>query len=188
LGIFGLLRENSGGVEDVMSDSVKQAGATMGRHEYFERWLETVVCGYYALTLAQRHPLFPVLVVVGVWSAQVWWAMGRLRNIGASAWFSTLVLVPGINILFFIYLIFARGQNQATVVANTWKATATSMVVMFLAALWVELAPDAQFDGLLAPATREAIIIALFILLLSIMLVVRLVGENFASSTLVRSR
>jgi hypothetical protein len=51
-------------------------------------------------------------------------------------------------------------------------------IVIALVSVWVYVASDAQFDALLAPATRVAIYIVLFILWVTAIIMLGIIGQN----------
>jgi hypothetical protein len=51
-------------------------------------------------------------------------------------------------------------------------------VVTVLVSVWVHFASDAQFDELLAPATRDGIYVVLFVLWVAAIIMLGMIGQN----------
>ena len=51
-------------------------------------------------------------------------------------------------------------------------------VVTVLVSVWVHFASDAQFDALLAPATRDGIYVVLFVLWVAAIIMLGMIGQN----------
>jgi hypothetical protein len=61
---------------------------------------------------------------------------------------------------------------------STWSLKVTVTIAAALLSVWAYCAPDAQFDGFLAPATRDAICVILFVLWVAAIVALGMIGEN----------
>ena len=57
-------------------------------------------------------------------------------------------------------------------------------LVAALVSVWVYFALDAQFDALLAPATRDAIYVALLVLWVATIIMLGMIGQNLDAAIL----
>jgi hypothetical protein len=62
--------------------------------------------------------------------------------------------------------------------SRVWAVKIAVTIAIALVSVWVQFAPDAQFDALLAPATRDAILFALFILWVAAIIMLGMIGQN----------
>ena len=59
-----------------------------------------------------------------------------------------------------------------------WAVKIAVTIIIGLASVWVYFASDAQFDALLAPATRDAIHFILFVLWVAAIIMLGMIGQN----------
>ena len=63
-----------------------------------------------------------------------------------------------------------------------WAVRIGVTTAVVLIGVWVYFAADAQFDALLAPATRDAIYIVLFVLWLAAIIMLGMIGQNLGAA------
>src|SRR5260370_15122465 len=59
-----------------------------------------------------------------------------------------------------------------------WTAKIGVTVAMALLSVWVHFSSNAQFDALMAPATRDAIYFVLFVLWVAAIIMLGMIGQN----------
>jgi hypothetical protein len=59
-----------------------------------------------------------------------------------------------------------------------WALKIAVTIIIGLASVWVYFASDGQFDALLAPATRDAIHLILFVLWVAAIIMLGMIGQN----------
>lgn len=59
-----------------------------------------------------------------------------------------------------------------------WPAKIAVTIVAAFVSIWIHFASDAQFDALLAPATRDAIQVVPFVLWAAVIIRLGMIGRN----------
>ena len=90
----------------------------LARLPYFYRILALIVVGVMFKVLSERSDdpgAIIIVMLVGVWIAlwvlQFVWSVHRAQDIGWSKWWTLLFVVPGINLLYVLAILFWPGRK-----------------------------------------------------------------------------